>query len=258
MSIDADRLAKQVKLAYDFIDALHGQAMGLIKDVETQLGAATEQLECLRPGGSYLFTANRMSYSLATPRPVIANYYAAFFRHFPERQGRTTLVDEHTPPIAFVMVVLREGGMDHPEVRYGVITSMTRVLGRDDWPRTVEQTPTPVADKALTGKAPWAGRGVQERDYRDSSLSFHLTGMGVRLADLPDSDAVAARGRGSVIGSVSPGQQLTGKFRIGNRGGPFFALGDGLQQLRCLAALSLDGPVNMFCLAQLISASPDV
>jgi len=32
---------------------------------------------------------------------------------------------------------------------------------------------------------------VQERDYRDSYLSFHLTGAGVRLADLPDSEAVA-------------------------------------------------------------------
>lgn len=193
MSIDADRLAQQVKLAYEFIDALHGQALGLIKDVETQIGEATEALECLRPGASYLFTANRMSYSLATPRPVIANYYAAFFRHFPERQGRTTPVDEHTPPIAFVMVVLRERGMDHPEVRYGVLTSMARVPGRDDWPRTVEQTPTHVADAALIGGLPWAGRGVQERDYRDNYLSFRLTGAGVRLADLPDSEAVALK-----------------------------------------------------------------
>jgi hypothetical protein len=174
MSIDADRLAQQVKLSYEFIDALHGQALGLIKDVETQIGETAEALECLRPGASYLFTANRMSYSLATPRPVIANYYAAFFRHFPERQGRTTPVDEHTPPIAFVMVVLHEHGMDHPEVRYGVLAAMTRVPGRDDWPRTVEQTPTHVADTALIGRLPWAGKGVQKRDYRDSYLSFHL------------------------------------------------------------------------------------
>ena len=125
MSIDADRLAQQVKLAYDFIDALHRQALDLINDVETQTGAAAEPLECLLSGGSHIFTANRMSYSLDTPRPVIANYYAAFFRHFPEHQrrtSRTTPVDEHTPPIAFVMVVLRERGMDHPEVRFGVIT----------------------------------------------------------------------------------------------------------------------------------------
>ena len=151
MSIDADRLAHQVKLAYDFIDALHRQALGLIKDVETQIGEAAEALECLQPGGSYRFTANRMSYSLATPQPVIANYYAAFFRHFPEQKRRTTPVDEHTPPIAFVMVVLHERDLDHPEVRFGVITSMTRAAGRDDWPRNVEQTPTHVADVALTG-----------------------------------------------------------------------------------------------------------
>jgi len=35
-------------------------------------------------------------------------------------------------------------------------------------------------------------------------------------------------------------------------------LGDGLEQLRCLVALSLDGPVNTFYLAELITASPDV
>ena len=124
---------------------------------------------------------------------MIANYYAAFFKHFPERKKRTTLIDEHTPPIAFVMVVLRERGMDHPEVRYGVLTSIARAAGRDDWPRTVEQTPTHVADVALIGGLPWAGRGVQERDYRDSYLSFRLTGAGVRLADLPDSEAVALK-----------------------------------------------------------------
>jgi len=196
MSIDADRLAHQVKLAYDFIDALHRQALGLIKDVETQVGAAAEALECLQPGGSYRFTINPTSNSLATPQPVVANYYAAFFRHFPAHQrrtSRTTPVDEHTPPIVFVMVVLREHGMDHPEVRFGVITSMARAAGRQDnnWPSNVEQTPLHVAYAALTGGPPWAGRGVQERDYRDSSLSFHLTGAGVRLADLPDSEAVA-------------------------------------------------------------------
>ena len=89
------------------------------------------------------------------------------------------------------MMVLQERDLDHPEVRFGVITSMTRVPGWDDWPRTVEQTPTHVADKALTGNVPWAGRGMQERDYRDSYRGFHLTGARVRLADLPDSEAVA-------------------------------------------------------------------
>jgi hypothetical protein len=68
MSIDAARLAQQVQLAYDFMDALHLQAPGLIKDVETQIGEAAEALECIQPGGSYRFTANRLSYSLATPQ----------------------------------------------------------------------------------------------------------------------------------------------------------------------------------------------
>jgi hypothetical protein len=128
MSIDADRLAEQVKLACDFTDALHRQTLYLIKDVETQVGEAAEALECLQPGGTYRFTANRMSYSLATPQPVIANYYAAFFKHFPEEKKRPTPVDKHTPPISFVMVVLRESGLDHPEVRFGMITSMARAV----------------------------------------------------------------------------------------------------------------------------------
>ncbi len=194
MSIDADRLAQQVKLAYDFVETLHRQALGLIKDVETQVGEAAEALECLQPGGSYRFTTNRTSYSLATPQPVVANYFAAFFRHFADQKKRTTSVDEHTPPIAFVMVVLRERGLDHPEVRFGTITSMVRSAKQDnDWPRNVEQTPTHVADAALTGGPPWAGRGAQERDHRDSYLSFHVTGVGIRLADLPDSEAVALK-----------------------------------------------------------------
>jgi hypothetical protein len=193
MSIDADRLAQQVKLAYDFVDALHRQALGLIKDVETQLGEAAEALDCLQPGG-YRFIANRMSFSLATPQPAVADYYAAFFRHFPEQKIRTTPIDERTPLIAFVIAALRERGMDHPEVRFGVITSATRPAGREDsWPRTVEQILTHVAEMALTGGLPWAGRGAQEQDYRDSYLSFHVTGEGVRLADLPNSETVALK-----------------------------------------------------------------
>jgi hypothetical protein len=107
-----------------------------------------------------------------------------------------TKSDGHTLPIVFVMVVLHERGMDHPEVRYSVMTatskagrtcrggpnmqrraehaerrmdqpevrysvmtSMARAVGRDDWPRTVEQTPTHVADAALIGGLPWAGQG---------------------------------------------------------------------------------------------------
>jgi hypothetical protein len=193
MSIDADRLAQQVKLAYDFIDALHRQALGLIKDVETQVGEAAEALECFQSGGGYRFITNRMSSSLATPQPALANYYAAFFKQPPEQKKRPTPVDEHTPPIAFAMVVLRERGMEHPEVRFGVLTSMARAVGREGWPTTVEQTPTHVANAVLAGGPPWADRGVQERDYRDSYLSLHLTGDGVRLADLPDSEAVAVK-----------------------------------------------------------------
>jgi hypothetical protein len=156
MSIDADRLEQQVKLAYDFIDALHRQALGLIKDVETQVGEAAEALESFQSGGGYRFIVNRMSSSLATPQPAIANYYAAFFKQFPEHKRGPTPVDEHTPPIAFVMVVLRERGMDHPEVRFGVLTAITRAAGRDDWPRTVEQIPSHVDGD---GSDRWAPMG---------------------------------------------------------------------------------------------------
>ena len=206
MSIDADRLAQQVKLGYEFIDALHRQALGLIKDVETQVGEAAEPLECLRPGGSYCFTTNGMSYSLATPQSVVANYYAAFFRHFPEQKKRTTPVDEHTPPIVFVMVVLRERKMDHPEVRFGVITSITRVAGRDAWPDIVEQTARYVADRALTGDIPWAGRGVPETRLRGqlSELQSNRGGSQTgRFAGLRDSGAEGSR---STVDNIPAGK----------------------------------------------------
>ena len=48
MKIDAVLLAKQIKLAYDFMESLHGQALSLIKDVETQLSQSPEDLQCLK------------------------------------------------------------------------------------------------------------------------------------------------------------------------------------------------------------------
>ncbi len=241
MSIDADRLAQQVKLSYEFIDALHGQALGLIKDVETQIGETAEALECLRPGASYLFTANRMSYSLATPRPVIANYYAVFFRHFPERQGRTTPVDEHTPPIAFVMVVLHEHGTWITR-RFATACSpsMTRVPGRDDWPRTVEQTPTHVAKRRPDRRASMGRQGRAE------------TGLPGQLSELPPNRGrsqtrrfAGLRGGGeqdseSIADNVSPGK-LAWQTCIGNRSRLIAALGDEGEQLRWLVALLLQG-----------------
>jgi hypothetical protein len=54
-----------------------------------------------------------------------------------------------------------------------------------------------VADTALGGP-PWVGRDVQ-LDFSDSYLSFHVTGKGVRLADLPDSEAVALKVVGPLL-----------------------------------------------------------
>lgn len=57
MTIDAELLADQVKLAYNFMETLHQQALSLIKDVEGQL--SSRKFRCLRPGG-YRYTANSL------------------------------------------------------------------------------------------------------------------------------------------------------------------------------------------------------
>lgn len=188
MDIEADRLSKQVKLAYEFIEALHGQALALIRDVETQLAQGPEELQCLRPGG-YRFAVKAMSLSLERPQPAVADYYAVCFRHFAGRVKNTPL-DEEVPPIGFLKVVLHERGLEHPEVRFGVLTDIARPA--DSRWRKVEDMVNAVARKALEGPA-WFGREIVGELYQDSYIRFAIRGTGVRLADLPDSEAIAER-----------------------------------------------------------------
>jgi len=188
MDIDADRLAEQVKLAYEFIDALHGQAIALIKDVETQLAQESE-LQFLRPGG-YRYTVNPLSYSLERPQVPIADYYAVYFRHF-EGRVKTTPLDGTVPPIGFLKVVFRERGLEHPEARFGVLTSIEKPPERaDGFPSKFEDIVNTVTQRAVAGPA-WHGREVARQNYQDSYITLTMQGMGVRLADLRDSEAVA-------------------------------------------------------------------
>jgi len=190
MDIDADRLAKQVKLAYEFVEALHGQALALIKDVETQLAQAPEELQCLRPGG-YRFAVNSLSFSLERPQATIANYYAVCFRHFKDRIKNTPLGPD-VPPIAFLKVVLRERGLEHPEVRFGIVSEVTKSPEKvDAWPKKFEDVISYIiASRALVGPA-WSDQEAVTKPYHDGYISLAIRGKGVRLADLPDSEAIA-------------------------------------------------------------------
>jgi len=49
-----------------------------------------------------------------------------------------------------------------------------------------------VTRRVLVGPA-WYGQGPLERAHRDSCISFTIHGAAVRLADLPDSEAVAEK-----------------------------------------------------------------
>jgi hypothetical protein len=191
MNIDADRLANQVKLAYEFMEALHGQALALIKDVETQLAQALEELQCLRPGG-YRFAVNSLSLSLERPQATIADYYAVYFRHFAGRVKNTPL-DGNVPPIAFLKIVFRERNLEHPEVRFGVLTEVAKPADRaDSWPKKFEDIINNITRRSL-GDPAWFSRETISQDYQDIYISFAIRGKGVRLADLPDSEAIAER-----------------------------------------------------------------
>lgn len=192
MEIDADRLAQQISLAYEFMETLHGQAIALIKDVESQLAEAPEEVSILRTRG-YRFAVNPMSYGLERPQPVIAEYYAVYFRSFRDRV-RTTPLDEDVPPICFLKIVLRERSLEHPEARFGVMTEIAKPAERGDrYPKKFEDIVNdPVTSRALLGPA-WAGQQPIERDYEHSYVTMVIHGMGVRLAELPDSEAIAER-----------------------------------------------------------------
>ena len=192
MSIDADRLAKQVKLAYEFINALHGQAIALNKDVETQLAQGSE-LQLLRPGG-YRFTVNPLSYGLERPQVPIADYYAVYFRHF-EGRVKNTPLDVTVPPIGFLKIVFRERGLKHPEVRFGIVTGVTKPPEQadDKWPTKFEDLVAHLTARALIGSPPWFDREIVGQKYQDSYISVVIRGAAVRLTDLPNSEAIAQR-----------------------------------------------------------------
>jgi len=188
MGTDANRLADQVKLAYEFMDALHGQAIALLKDVEAQLADAPEELRCLKPGG-YRYTINPLSYGLERPRTFIADYYALCFRHFSGREKNTPL-DGDVKSIAFVKVVLREGGLRHPEVRLGIMTEVTKNPERKGKrPRKFEDHVSQLFHRALTGSA-WHDQRKVVQSYDDGHVRLTVQGRSVRLAGLPDSEAV--------------------------------------------------------------------
>ena len=190
MNIDADRLAEQTKLAYDFMETLHGQALALIKDVETQLEQAPEELKCLRFGG-YRFAMSRQSTSLTSPQPNIPTYYAVCFRHYRGKIQNTPLKGK-VPPVAFLKVVLCERKLHHPEVRFGVMTQATKAEGRSEsqGPNKFEDLVTHLADRAL-GPSWWEAEASIDRHYEDKYVSLALRGASVMLAALPNSEAIA-------------------------------------------------------------------
>jgi hypothetical protein len=192
MDIDADRLAEQTKLAYDFMETLHGQALALIKDVETQLEQAPEELRTLRFGG-YRFTKTRQSTSLQNPQPNIPTYYAVCFRHYRGKIVNTPL-KSNFPLVAFLKVILHERNLEHPEVRFGVITHASKAPGLSEHqgPKKFEDVVTHLGDRTL--RPPWwEAEPNIDRHYEDNYVSLTLRGTSVTLAELPDSEAIADR-----------------------------------------------------------------
>jgi len=187
MRIDADRLAEQVELAYHFVDVLHKQAIALIKDVETQLAQA-RGIRCLQPGG-YGYYTDSLSTSLERPRAQIANYLAVYLRKF-EDGVQNTPFDGNVPPICFLKVVLREEGLAHPEVRFGVLKEIEKAPGRPE--SKFEDIANILFERAFLSPA-WSSRGEIQEPYKDAYVDLQIRGRGVRLADLPDSEAVAER-----------------------------------------------------------------
>lgn len=187
MNIDADRLAKQVELAYHFVDVLHKQVIALIRDVETQLAQA-RGIRCLQPRG-YGYYTDSLSTSIDRPRAQIASYLAVYLRVF-EDEIENTPFDGQVPPIYFLKVVLHEDGLEHPEVRFGVLTDIEQAPGRPE--KKFEEIVNTLTERAFVGPA-WSKRDVIEESYQDAYVGLQIQGRGVRLADLPDSEAIAER-----------------------------------------------------------------
>lgn len=192
--MDHQLLAQQVKLAYEFMDTLHQQALSLIKDVEGQL--SSEGIRCMRPGG-YKFNYNSVSASLDQPKPALTDFYCVFFmRDDTDTTTTSTPVDGTAPRIGFVRVTLRERHLDHPEVRFGVIEKVEKPDPSKQWPKKVEDALSTFSSYAFAGTK-WKAEG----NYQDSYVSMNYKGLAVRLADLPNSEAIEAK-------IVAPLQQL--------------------------------------------------
>jgi len=188
MELDAGRLAEQVRLAYEFIEVLHGQAIGLIKDVEIQL-AQQGDFRFLQPGG-YRYTINPQSYGLENPQVPIANYYAVCLRPF-EGGVRNTPLDGDVPPIGFLKVVFREQGLDQPEIRFGVFANVKKPRERThSFPSKVEDIVGHLVDRVVIGP-PWTTRGRIKEHYEHAYVILEMHGRGTRLAEILDSEAVA-------------------------------------------------------------------
>jgi hypothetical protein len=188
MDVDANRLAEQVKLAYEFFEVLHGQAIALIKDVETQI-AQQADLRFLQPGG-YRFAINPQSYGLENPQVPIADYYAVCFRRF-EGRVRNTPFDGDVPPVGFLKVVFRERDLKHPEVRFGVFKDMRKPEERGtSWPKKVEDVVGHLVERVLVGP-PWIDRGGIGESYEHAYVTLDMHGRGIKLAEISDSEAVA-------------------------------------------------------------------
>jgi hypothetical protein len=180
--MDHDLLAQQVKLAYEFMDTLHQQALSLIKDVEGQL--SSEGIRCMRPGG-YKFNYNSVSASLDQPKPALTDFYCVFFKcDDTDTTTTSTPVDGTAPRIGFVRVTLRERHIYHPEVRFGVIEKVEKPDPSKQWPKKVEDALSTFSSYAFGTK--WKTEG----SYQDSYVSMNYKGMTVRLADLPSSEAI--------------------------------------------------------------------
>ena len=203
MTIDADRLAEQVDLAYAFIDALHRQVIDLIKEVEAQLARA-EDVRCLRPGG-YGYYTNALSTSLERPQSQVADYFAVYLRQFGDIVENTPFRDT-MPPIAFLKVVLREQDLTHPEVRFGVLTEIQRQPGRLE--EKFEDVAYRLTERAFVG-LPWTERGLIEERYEDAYVAMNVTGRAVRLADLPSSEAIATEIVDPLVGMMGTAEGRT-------------------------------------------------
>lgn len=175
--------AKQVKLAYDFMDALHQQALALIKDVEGQV--SERGIRCMRPGG-YKFNYNSVSASLEQPKPVLTDFYSVcFIRSSSTATTSNTSFNDEIPLIGFLRVTLRERNLHQPEVRYGVITKLEKPDTRkDSWPTKVEELLSTFATDAFSGDN-WC-----KKSYKDGYVDMTYAGESVPFAALTDSEAI--------------------------------------------------------------------